>query len=203
MAMSDDATRLDPRQLGDAAALCARSFRDAPHIAHFFPENEGRHRNAAALFAMRIRYGLRYGEVHVSDPLEGIAVWIPSEHAAPSIWRQLRSGGTRLMRCVGREAVNRMNVVAAHNDALRRDLLPEKHWMLAVLAVDPSHQRRGIATGLLRPMLQRLDSERLPGYLELTEEGLIPFYERVGFAPASPSCVPNTELTVWPLVRSP
>jgi len=192
---------IDPVALG---RMCARACRDTPHILHFFPDPKRRERDAAALYAMRIRYGLLYGEVHTSTTAgQAIAVWVPSSRAQMTTARQIRAGGIRLYRRVGRDAVARMTRVAQHNDALRRRSVAGDHLFLSVLAVDPDHQGQGHATRLLRPTLARLDDDRLAGYLELTEPDLIAFYRRFGFAEGAPSTVPGTKLTVWPMVRSP
>ena len=191
----------DPVALG---RLCARACRATPHIEQFFPDPKRRESDAAALYAMRIRCGLLYGEVRVSAPaVEGVAMWLPAARASMTMWRQIRSGGVRLYRTVGRDAITRMTHVARHNDALRCRSVAGDHWFLSVLAVDPDHQGQGHATRLLRPTLARLDERGLAGYLELTEPDLIAFYRRFGFAEGAPSTVPGTKLTVWPMVRSP
>ncbi len=184
--------------------MCARAFRTAPHVEHFFPNEHRRNVDAAALFRMRIRYGLRFGEVHVSSPkLEGIAVWIPSTHATMTMWNQIRSGGIGLFRTVGTDAVARMTHVAEHNDKLRAQHMPGFHSLLAILAVDPECQHRGHATRLVRAMVDRLDRAGIPCYAETTEQTLHPFYQRLGFEPQDGSTVPGTELAVWPMVRYP
>ncbi len=200
----DGPLRLHRRDVGPAARMCARAFGDAPHVVHFFPDASRRGRDSAAMFEMRLRYGLLYGEVHVSsEALEGFAVWLPSERATMLLWGQIRSGGTRLYRAVGSDAVARMTHVAEHNDRLRLGQVSGPHWFLSIVAVDPEHQRCGHATSLLEPMLERLDRERLACYVETTDPDLLRFYERLGFETGAESTVPGTDLTVWPLVRSP
>jgi len=171
-------------------------------VEYFFPDTGRRAADAAAMFEMRIRFGLLYGDVHATSPnLEGIAVWVPSNHAAMTMWQQIRSGGMRLYRAVGSDAVARMTHVAEHNDRLRTQHISGKHWFLGILAVDPEHQHVGHATRLLKPMLERLDREGLPCYVETTELGLVTFYQRFGFESGDTAVVPGTDLTVWPLVR--
>ena len=187
-----------------AAGMCARAFQEEPHTVYFFPDEERRMRDSVELFRMRIRYGLRYGEVHVtSSNLEGIAVWLPSERAAMTMWGQIRSGGMGLYRAVGKDAVARMTHVAEHNERLHREHVSGRHWFLSILAVDPENQRRGHASELLRAMLDRLDHDRISCYAETTQSDVLPFYERHGFGIGAESIVPGTDLTVWPLVRSP
>ena len=201
---SQGAICLPRTHLRRAAEMCSRSFADAPHIAAFFPDEERRVRDAAALFEMRIRYGMQRGEVHATSPkLEGIAVWIPSEHSAMTPWGQIRAGGMRLYRTVGSEAVARMTHVEEHNDRLRERLVPSPYLFLSILAVDPDHQGEGFGTRLLESTLSRLDRERIPCCLETTDERVVPFYRRLGFVAGDPSIVPGTDLTVRLMRRGP
>lgn len=195
---------LHRRGLRKASAMCARAFAGAPHISYFFPDEVRREHDTLALFEMRIRYGLLKGEIHATSAnVEGIAVWIPSKHAGMTMWGQIRSGGIRLYRTVGGDAVARMTHVENHNDRLRETLAPKPFMFLSILAVDPAHQRQGYATRLLETMLPRLDRDRTPCYLETTEESMVSFYRRFGFLPGDASAVPGTDVKVWPMLRRP
>ena len=187
-----------------AADLCAEAFFESPHTRFFFPDRSQRRANAASLFRMRIRYALLYGEVQItSSELEGLAAWLPSSCAEMTTPRQIRAGGIRLYRAVGSRAVGRMRDVACHNDALRRRHAPSEHWFLSILAVHPSCQRQGFASHLLIPKLHESDEQRLPIYLETTEERLVPMYERYGFGVCEASAVAGCDVVVHGMMRSP
>ena len=195
---------LQRSSLAPAARMCARAFGEAPHIAHFFSDGTRRERDSAALFEMRIRYGLLRGEVHVtSSDLEGIAVWFPSSQAHMTMWGQICAGGIHLQRMVGSEAIARMTRVGKHNDQLRERHVPDRYMFLSILAIDPEHQHRGHATRLVQGMLSCLDRDGLSCYAETTEGELLAFYQRLGFEPGDESTVPGTDLIVWPMVRPP
>jgi ribosomal protein S18 acetylase RimI-like enzyme len=190
--------------LTQVARVCARAFKHAPHIEYFFPDESRRESDCIELFKMRIRYGLLYGEVHAtSQDLEGIAVWIPSSHAHMTTWRQIRAGGVRLQSAVGNDAVARMIRVGKHNDELRSQVAVGRHMLLSILAIDPERQHCGHATRLVDKMLGRLDADRIPCYAETTEQGLLSFYQRLGFQPGDESAVSGANLPVWPMVRLP
>ena len=52
---------------------------------------------------------------------------------------------------------------------------------MSFLAVDPVHQRKGHGGVLIRGMLDRIDGQGLPCYLEAIGERNIGFYEKFGF----------------------
>lgn len=201
---SDGTMRLRNDQIGAAAELCARAFLNTPHVAYFFPVEPTRMQKTVELFRMRIRYGRLYGDILTTSPdPAGLAVWIPSSKATMTLWRQMRAGGSRLYRAAGSDAVARMTHVAEHNDRLRAKHAPGEHRFLSILAVDPAHQGRGLASRLLESALDRFDCEKIHVYAETTEAELLDFYGRFGFEAGAPSTVSGTDLAVWPLVRPP
>jgi ribosomal protein S18 acetylase RimI-like enzyme len=58
---------------------------------------------------------------------------------------------------------------------------PDDSWYLAFIAVDPSQQRKGIGSFLLREALQMIDQRGERVYLEATSEQNKALYERHGF----------------------
>jgi ribosomal protein S18 acetylase RimI-like enzyme len=192
------------KDLLDAARLCAEAFLDTPHIKYFFPDRARRESDSIRLFEMRIRYGLLYGEVHVtSSEMEGIAVWLPASHARMTMWRQIKAGGSRLFWAVGKAAVGRMTKVASYNDTLRTRNVPPNHWFLSILAVSPQCQGQGFASRLIRPKLKQLDNSGSYAYLETTEARLVPMYERYDFVVREELSIPGSSLTVYAMTRVP
>ena len=57
----------------------------------------------------------------------------------------------------------------------------EPHWYLSAIATRPDQRGRGIGGVLLRAGLQAVDRDRLPAYLESSNDRNVPLYERHGF----------------------
>jgi N-acetylglutamate synthase-like GNAT family acetyltransferase len=53
--------------------------------------------------------------------------------------------------------------------------------ILALLAVSPNSQGKGIGGILLEPILKQADSQGLPCYLETSTEKTVRFYQKHGF----------------------
>lgn len=66
-------------------------------------------------------------------------------------------------------------------ESLHARLLPEPHWMLLLLGVDPAQQRRGLGSLLLGPGLAQCDREHSKAYLETSRVENLEFYGRHGF----------------------
>ena len=57
----------------------------------------------------------------------------------------------------------------------------EPHWYLPLIGVDPSRQRKGYGSELLRHALATCDRDGTPAYLESTNPENTPLYQRHGF----------------------
>jgi len=66
-------------------------------------------------------------------------------------------------------------------NAVERHHPREQHYYLVAIGTDPVHQGRGVGAALLAPVLTRCDAERMPAYLESSNERNVPFFTRSGF----------------------
>jgi ribosomal protein S18 acetylase RimI-like enzyme len=166
--------------VGDVATLrevLARAFHDDPVFACIFPDEAQRRVKMPMMFETWIeRIHLPHGECFATEDLSGAALWSP-----PGTWRigvleQLWLT-PRMLRVFGRRALVAMKIL----DGMQAKHPKESHRYLAVIGTDPSRQGQGIGTQLLSPMLARCDRERIPAYLESSNEKNLPFYRRHGF----------------------
>jgi RimJ/RimL family protein N-acetyltransferase len=86
---------------------------------------------------------------------------------------------------------------------LHRCQAPDPHWYLAIVGVEPAARGRGLAGQILRPMLDRLDADRLPAYLETGNPRNLTYYPRFGFEVVGAVENPSTGLTFWGMRRDP
>ena len=167
----------------EAAALGARAFYDDPFFRHLSEEPLLRARgmgiylrsHIAALGATAVASGAR----DRSGLLVGVAVWQrPGTHPLP--WTgQVRdmAGSARAMAPRPRSLVVGLRYVLAIEKVRPR----HEHWYLSLLATDPMLWRRGVGSALLEPMLEEIDGEGLPCYLETQKEANLAYYRRFGF----------------------
>jgi GNAT superfamily N-acetyltransferase len=200
----NDLLLLSQSEIDQAVEVLARAFLEDPMNIHFFPEYEMRKRFLPRFFQFRLRQGLRYGEVYAPSPkIEGVAIWRHSETKADSFWRMVRVGGLGLIRMVGWNRGSRMLSVARFGSNLRETHCVKPYMHLGPLGVDPEYQGQGYASKLIRPMLERLDSEGLPSYLEANDESNVPIYEHLGFTVVVEKDVPDSDVKLWLMVKEP
>jgi ribosomal protein S18 acetylase RimI-like enzyme len=86
-------------------------------------------------------------------------------------------------------------------DNLHRRLVPYPHWYLQIIGVDPAYRGQGFSSRLLRPVLERIDRERMPCFLETNAGKNVAIYRRFGFGVLSEDKMPGTEVTSFAMLR--
>ena len=69
------------------------------------------------------------------------------------------------------------------------------------LGTDPEHQRTGVGSALLRSVLDSVDAEGLPAYLESSKESNLSFYGQHGFEVTGEIRTPRGGPTLWLMWR--
>lgn len=199
----DELVRLGSRDARRAGEMMARAFDGDELYAALFPAADVRRAVLPPLMAFRVRYGIIYGEVYATSPaLEGVAVWIRGDKSFMTPWRSFRAGGLPLYAKIG-GAAWRMQAVERYVMALHRQHAPIPYWHLSPVAVDPRHQRKGLARRLLTAMFARLDREGLPCFLETQSDDNVTIYEKYGFAVVGEGKIPETDVRHWAMLREP
>jgi ribosomal protein S18 acetylase RimI-like enzyme len=146
--------------------------------------------------------GIKYGEVYAtSNNLEGIAVWFPSNNYPITFWKMLRSVPISKIFGFGKLGASKLKSFNEHIENIHRQHVPFKHWFLQAIGVTPRLHGKGYATKLLNPMLNRIDKEDLPCYLETILEKNVSLYEHFGFKTIDKSNIPETPLMNWAMLR--
>lgn len=180
------------------ATALAEAFATDPVLRWLLPSSRARSR-LRGLFAMELlRLYLPHNEVYTSRDLVGGALWSP-----PGCWRTpTRSVVPALPRLTWTLRA-RMGLAFRAVSTIERLHPSEAHWYLAVLGTRPEHQRRGVGSALLAPVLERCDRDYLPAYLESSTQDNVAFYSRRGFEVTGRIDLPGGGPSVWPMWRQP
>jgi len=161
---------LSVSQIEPASEVVAQAFHNDSLTIHLFP-NESDRASLLPVYRFTLNYGLLYGEVYVTSPdLEGIAVWLPPHETNMPIWKVLWAGAWSLPFRVNLLVLLRFLPLLRISAEVHKRYAPFPHWYLYLLCVAPEQHGKGYGSTLLKSMLARIDSERLPCYLETTEE---------------------------------
>jgi GNAT superfamily N-acetyltransferase len=196
--------RLDSTHVNDAADTLASAFRDYPLNRYFYPDDVERERMTVSRFRTVVKRSVLYGEAYsTSDYMEGIVLWLPSKHLEMNLWQRLRCGDINKQIKESRGARYRVKTFYSYTQMLHNRLIPVDHMFLWVIGVTPDYQGNGLSSLLVKPMLSRLDGEKLPCFVETHDERNVPLYMHFGFEVVNESIIPDTSLKHWALMRRP
>ncbi|MFA5604615.1 MAG: GNAT family N-acetyltransferase [Dehalococcoidales bacterium] len=185
-----------------ASQMFTRAFYNDPFSLYAFPDTKERDSRLIYMNEMSLRYGMRYGMVYApSERIEGGAIWMPPGKATLSILGFLLSGGITPIIKMGLKTELKMLPLDKFMEQKHRKLVPYPHWYLALLGVDPQYQKQGYAGKLLRPMLEKLDNENMPCYLETSSEKNYLMYRHFGFEIIDEYVLPKADIKLWAMLR--
>jgi ribosomal protein S18 acetylase RimI-like enzyme len=199
----DDLTPLSAELVEKASITSALAFAEDPTTAYLIPEPKKRV-NLHYAFEYYFRLSLLDNEETyvTSAACEGVAGWVRSGTHGSFI-NILRAGWPSLpLRCGWRSLIREIIMDNRYGN-LRERLSPKPHLYLSTLAVAPEYQGLGYASRLMKPMLERLDNEGMPAYVETQNLKNKSMYEHWGFDLLKEDRMPGTDLTLYLMLRRP
>ena len=196
--------KLEKKHIKLASLMLSRAFKDDPFNAYAFPNPEQRVKKMPCAYQFLLRYYISYGRCYITSPkLEGVAIWIHSDNLRTSFWRMIISGAIWPAMKMGVKTGRRMQVLTNYIEKKHHELVPNKHWYLFLIGVDPKHHGKGYASQLLNGMLSEIDREGLSCYLETEVEMNVPIYEHFDFDVLDEFTIPDTMVKIWAMLRKP
>jgi GNAT superfamily N-acetyltransferase len=192
----------------EVAGVIARAIQDDPLCVHACPDPTQRALWLRHGFRMGMWMGYRFGHVlGTAGRLDGVAVMV-----APDTGILTEEDMADLCYRRGRELVgaalwdrSRAAVLAMLDEAevaLQR-AVPEPHWYLDALAVEPERQGKGIGSALLAAVHARVDAAGTPITLLTYQPQNLSLYERHGYVTVSEGRAPRHGPRWWGMRRNP
>ena len=195
-----EVVRLDESRLGEASDVLARAFHDDPAWVWLIPDAEKRRRLLPWLF--RVGFDVTAADLWTTEGIvRGAARWVPPGRPPMRIGPTLKALATTPFR-LG-TAIAPFLAYGRAVEALRAEVMPEPHWYLAGIGVDPSAQGRGIGAALLQPGLNAAARAALPAVLLTNNEANLRFYRRHGFEVVGEQPTPKNGPNAWAMVKAP
>jgi len=194
--------RLTRKDRDAGAAVLGRAFTEYELLRYYFQDEAERHAVAVTFGFVALSVCLKYGEAYASSAkMEGVAAWLPPGKAPFGGWQVIRTVPLSVLFKFGRQGAIRMQAYGRYIDNMHRKLVPYPHWYLQIIGVDPAYQGQGFSSQLVRPMLECIDREHLPCFLETNTEKNVAIYQRFGFGIVSVDKIQGTELTSFAMLR--
>ena len=166
--------------LDRATITLERAFSTDPMFKWIFPDPEQRARSLRRMNRVPLDYGLRHGHVTQSHQGMAVAIWFPPGCSITASG-MIRSGMLAVPFRVGFRPFAKFMGANQIMERIHKKYVPEPHWYLLIVGVDPELQGRGLGSALVKEGLMRADHANCPCYLETSEERNLAFYQRCGF----------------------
>jgi len=195
--------KLEKKHIKPVSLMLSRAFKD--DLKDVFPDPEERRVKTPYVNEFYLLRDYSNSRAFMTSPqLEGIAVWMHSDKRKKKpFWRILTSGAIWPAIIIGIKAMRKMQAFDEYIERKHKELVPNKHWYLSILAVDPHHQGKGYASKLLNEMLSYIDEEGLHCYLETEGEKNVSMYQHFGFEVVDEFIVPGTNDKLVAMLRKP
>lgn len=195
--------RLTPAQVATGAEVLARAFWDDPMTVYIMPDERKRMSASAWFFGVAERYVLRHGEAYTTTGnVEGCALWLPPGETKTSMLGLMRAGMLAGPFRFGLGPLSRLMGLLNKFEQLHERDMPDRHWHLFILGVDPPRQGQGLGSSLIAPVLARADADGLPCYLETTKAKNVVFYKKHGFEVVVEDDTSDGKLHYWTMKRA-
>jgi ribosomal protein S18 acetylase RimI-like enzyme len=193
-------------QMEPAAAILARAFQDDPLFVAMFPVAAERTRVMPAIGSWNLRHALLFGTALVAgNEPTGVAILYRGDesvfteaHLAASLGALPEQLGADVW-----DRYERMQETWTIPEERLAAAVPEPHWYLDMVGVDPARQGAGVGGALLQAIHERADRDGCPIALFTVQPRNVSFYERHGYELVAEGTEPIAGLSYWCFRRAP
>jgi ribosomal protein S18 acetylase RimI-like enzyme len=191
------------KDLDRLALVAADAYQDYP-LHNWF--TKGKYDQKASKLIMQISLKTMTKDAIIyadSEQMNGFAVWLPFGFTGSKTLPFLFNGGIKLILHSGFGIIGRLLTYENYAMNLKKEFTDNYDWYLYNLSIKKDAQGKGLATKLLRPMLNFCDDEKMVAYLETNKQQNVSLYNHYGFELKKQEVIPKTNVTHYAMVRNP
>ena len=199
--LSKTAYCVQKKDLADAAKVMAEAFSEDPSIRYLLGgESAGAHDWKYFLCVLKAIYGKC---VMLSDDerINSLLILFPPGLKAVPTMPFMLSGGLGLCRYFGLNLFLRSLNYENNCQAVKSAYATPDTWYCMCFVVAPKMQGQGVGSRLIRPVLEILEKNHMPLYLETHKAVNVEFYKHFGFETVGTSTIPGTQILQYSLKR--
>ncbi len=188
-----------------AGDVLGRAFFDDPQWVALMPGDDLRRQRLPLMFIGATKMTMFAGGFpERTNGFEAVALWLPPGRDIGPM-AMLRSSPTSVRWAFARPKVDvrRMTRVLKQFDQKKKQLMPEPHWYLMAIGVDPDHQGEGHGSTLVRAGIEKADRDGKMIYLETETEQNVGFYQNLGFEVLDEMTLTDLDIPFSLMIRRP
>lgn len=189
--------------LDKLAEVAADAYRDYPlHI--WFANGEYDDEMSRLIMKTSLRTMTKDALIYAdSEEINGFAVWLPFGFTGERTIPFLTNGGLELLFHSGISIIGKLRSYEKTAMNIKKEITNNFDWYLYNLSVRQESQGKGIASKLMRPMLDFCDREKMVAYLETNKEKNVGMYEHYGFELKKEVIIPKSNISHYAMIRDP
>ena len=191
------------KDLEKLAEVSADAYQDYP-LHNWFTKGKYDEKTSKLLMLVTLKSMTEDAIIYAdSEELNGFAVWLPFGFTGSKVVPFIANGGLNLICHAGLGFISRLLAYESYAMNLKKEFTDNYDWYLFNLSIKKDAQGKGIASKLLRPMLQFCDDEKMVAYLETNKESNVGLYKHYGFELKKEEVIPKSTVTHYAMVRKP
>lgn len=186
-----------------ASQVLADAFKGDPIFQYIFQSTGEYNRHAAWLFSTWVRWSIQNGLAMMTEDGNGVLLARKPGNTEMSFLSFILAGMLPLPFRVGWKIFRRFYFRVVPLLGRKHDEIMgmSAHWYGWMIATAPGHE--GLGLRLMNYSAQLADADSLPYYLETATERDAALYSHFGFEIEKKASLPNSELTLYFMVRKP
>ena len=192
---------VEKKDLERLADVAADAYEDYP-LHNWF--TKGKYDKKASKLIMLISLKTMFKDAIIyadSEEINGFAVWLPFGFTGSKTFPFLFNGGLELIFHSGFGIIGRLLTYETYAMNLKKEFTDNYDWYLYNLSIKKNAQGKGIASKLMRPMLDFCDRENMVAYLETNKESNVSLYIHYGFELKKEELIHKTDVKHYAMVR--
>ena len=196
-----EVAQLRPDEFAAAGRVLGRAFAADPLWTAVLTDSERRPDILVSMFTALTKATAVQGRAERTPDLGGVALWHPPGKDI-GLWAMVRSGLALPRFVMGLKQDRKRTIEALRQIGGRKKvLMPEPHWYVSAIGVQPERQGQGVGTALMQHAITRADGDGVPIYLETESESNVAFYRKLGFAVIEEIEVGAAKVPIWLMSR--
>ena len=191
------------KDLDHLADVAADAYQDYP-LHNWFTNGKYDKKASKLLMQISLRTMTEDAIIYAdSEEMNGFAVWLPFGFTGNKTFPFLFNGGLKLIFHSGFGLIGRLLTYEKYAMNLKKEFTGHYDWYLFNLSIKKDAQGKGLASKLMKPMLQFCDDEKMVAYLETNKEVNVGLYKHYGFELKKEELIPKSNVTHYAMVRQP
>lgn len=191
------------KDLDRLALIAADAYKDYP-LHNWFTKGKYDEKASKLIMQISLRTMTEDAVIYAdSEEMNGFAVWLPLGFTGSKTFPFLFNGGLKLIFHSGLGIIGRLLTYEKYAMELKKEFTDNVDWYLYNLSIKKQAQGKGIASKLMRPMLEFCDKENMVSYLETNKESNVGLYNHYGFDLVKEEKIPKSDVTHYAMVRQP